>query len=506
MNAIDGERKYSPNKITAILVRRKWQMLAVFLLVVAGVTLGTLRMPKQYSSHMKILVKNERADMVVTANSNIGSGYQGAVSEEQINTEIELLNSSSLLQQVVEKCGLDKRESSRASAVAERGAIAIEKALSRLQKDLSITPVRKANVIEVDYTSTDPRVAVAVLRQLADSYLEAHLKLHSTPGTYEFFASQTAYYENQLGDAEAKLADFRQRDNIVMFSEEEDAILRKASEAEAALSQVEASIREYTDKIADSRTQLAAASPRVVTQSRSGPNQYSVDHLSAMIADLQNRRTELLTKYRSDDRLIAQLDKEISDTQYALEKATKANGLEESTDINPVSQSLEIGMAKDKADLAGMDARRQALALQVQSYRQQLMRLGNATSQYDDLTRTRKEAEDNYLLYARKTEEARIAESLDRQKISNVAIADAPVEPHLPSKPNVPLNLALGILLGGLLSVGTAFAAEYLRQAAPSVHLDAPPRIGGASNVPELLPSELEALTGLAVLAIVDRS
>jgi uncharacterized protein involved in exopolysaccharide biosynthesis len=345
-----------------------------------------------------------------------------------------------------------------------------------------------------------------VLRQLADSYLEAHLKLHSTPGTYEFFASQTAYYENQLGDAEAKLADFRQRDNIVMFSEEEGAILRKASEAEAALSQVEAAIREYTDKIADSRTQLAAASPRVVTQSRSGPNQYSVDHLSAMIADLQNRRTELLTKYRSDDRLIAQIDKEISDTQIALEKATKANGLEESTDINPVSQSLEIAMAKDKADLAGMDARREALALQVHSYRQQLMTLGNATSQYDDLTRTRKEAEDNYLLYARKTEEARIAESLDRQKISNVAIADAPVEPHLPSKPNVPLNLALGILLGGLLSVGSVFAAEYLRQAAPEVHLAAPPRIGAASNVPELLPSELEALTGLAVLAIVDRS
>src|SRR5580698_8806010 len=102
MNAIDDGRKYPPHEITAILSRRKWQMLATFLLVVAGVTIGTLRMPKQYASHMKILVRNERVDMVVTADSHVGSGYQGTVSEEQINTEIELLNSSSLLQQVVE--------------------------------------------------------------------------------------------------------------------------------------------------------------------------------------------------------------------------------------------------------------------------------------------------------------------------------------------------------------------------------------------------------------------
>jgi hypothetical protein len=108
-------------------------------------------------------------------------------------------------------------------------------------------------------------------------------------------------------------------------------------------------------------------------------------------------------------------------------------------------------------------------------------------------------------LYARKTEEARIAESLDRQKISNVAIADTPLEPHVASKPNVRLNLALGVFLAGLLSVGTAFSAEYLGQTAPMVQLAAPPNTGLGHNLHELLPSELEALTGVAVLAIVDR-
>ena len=79
------------------------------------------------------------------------------------------------------------------------------------------------------------------------------------------------------------------------------------------------------------------------------------------------------------------------------------------------------------------------------------MTLADATAAFDDLVRTPKEAEDNYLLYAKKTEEARIAESLDQQKIANVAIAETPIEPHLPSKPNVMLNLALGVLSAGFL-------------------------------------------------------
>ena len=116
-------------------------------------------------------------------------------------------------------------------------------------------------------------------------------------------------------------------------------------------------------------------------------------------------------------------------------------------------------------------------------YRQRLVKLADATAAFDDLVRTQKEAEDNYLLYAKKTEEARIAESLDQQKIANVAIAETPIEPHLPSKPNVMLNLALGVLSAGFLGLGAAFAAEYFRDTVEQ-------------------PRELEGFTGLPVLAI----
>jgi capsular polysaccharide biosynthesis protein len=63
-----------------------------------------------------------------------------------------------------------------------------------------------------------------------------------------------------------------------------------------------------------------------------------------------------------------------------------------------------------------------------------------------------------------------------------VAIAETPVEPHVPSKPNVPLNMALGAMLAAILSLGGAFAADYFLDTVEQ-------------------PRELEELTGLPVLA-----
>jgi uncharacterized protein involved in exopolysaccharide biosynthesis len=482
MTPTDAANTISLKDLAAILARRKWLILVTFFLVVGGVVAVTFLMPKQYETRMKVLVKNERADIIVSPDSNRGTVYRSEVSEAQINSEIELLTSKNLLRQVVVKCGLDSLQHVAESDPVERHSVAVEKAVKRLEKDLTVSAVRRANIIQVEYVDEDPRRAVAVLAVLSEGYLEAHLKVHGTPGTYQFFKGQAERYQGELKDAESRLGEFRRSERIVSLEEQKTVMLQKAANSESALKEAEAGVGEYTQKIADARRQLASADPRVVTQSRIVPNQYSVERLHTMLAELQNRRTLLLTKFRSDDRMVLEADQEISDTQAALEKATKLTAVEQATDVNPIHQTLEIDLAKQQAELAGLEARRQTLAQQSWIYRQQLMKLGNATAAFDDLVRTQKEAEVNYLLYATKKEEARIGESLDQQKIANVAIAESPVEPHVPSKPKVLLNLALGVLLAGFLGLGVGFGAEYLRDTVEQ-------------------PRELEELTGLPVLA-----
>jgi len=486
-----SEAQVSVRDVASVIFRHKLLLCATFLMVALGTAAITLLMPNEYESRMKILVKNTRSDVPITPEQTIGStgnNFESDVSENQINSEIELLTGEDLLKQVVTECGL--YGSSGPSISSKIGlketptsqATQIEEAVRRLAKDLVITPVKKANIIEVKYTSRSPEKAVAVLRKLGDLYLEKHVKLHRPPGTYEFFKTQADQSEAQLQEAEKQLSSFQQSMNVVSLTQQKDQTVQKLTEAKSKLLETETFLREVSDRIAKGQQQLETLAPRVVTQSRALPNQYSVERMNTLIVELQNRRTQLLTKFRSDDRLVKEVDQQLKNTRAALDKASKETATEQSTDLNPLRQSLETELARGRVDQAGATGRREMLAEQVKQYEAQLSRLEGITAEFEDLTRQKKESADNYQLYKKKEEEARITNELDQSKITNVSVAEAPVQSQLPVKPNRPLNLILGVFLGVLLSIGSVVVAEFLRDTV-------------------LTPRELEKLTGDRVLA-----
>jgi len=78
-----------------------------------------------------------------------------------------------------------------------------------------------------------------------------------------------------------------------------------------------------------------------------------------------------------------------------------------------------------------------------------------------DLVRTAKTEEENYLLYLRKQEEARIDDALDRRGILNVAIAEAPAVPVLPAR-SFWIYGFLTVLLAGTGALSCAFTSDFL--------------------------------------------
>jgi uncharacterized protein involved in exopolysaccharide biosynthesis len=485
-----SEAQVSVRDVASVIFRHKLILCVTFLAVVLGTATITFLKPNEYESRMKILVKNTRSDVPITPEQTVGStgnNFENDVSENQINSEIELLTSEDLLKQVVKDCGLYGEGSSISSSLGLKEAprseaTQIEEAARHLAKDLVITPVKKANIIEVKYTSRSAEKAAAVLRRLGDLYLEKHVKLHRPPGTYEFFKTQADQSENQLQEAEKRLSSFQQSMNVVSLTQQKDQTVQKLTEARSKLLETETFLREVSDRIAKGQQQLETLAPRVVTQSRALPNQYSVERMNTLIVELQNRRTQLLTKFRSDDRLVKEVDQQLKNTRAALDKASKETATEQSTDLNPLRQSLEAELARGRVDQAGAIGRREMLAGHVKLYEAQLSRLEGITAEYEDLARQKKESGDNYQLYKKKEEEARITDELDQSKITNVSVAEAPVQSQLPVKPNRPLNLILGVFLGALLSVGSVVIAEFLRDTV-------------------LTPRELEKLTGQKVLA-----
>lgn len=452
---------------------------SVVCLGIFGMTAAiSLLLPKQYESSMKVLVKSERADLVVSPEANPAAAPRGEVTESQINSEIELLTSSELLADVVNRCQLAKERKD------DGREIAVEKAIRQLRKNLKIAPARKADIINVAFTADSPKRAASVLSQLATSYLEMHLRVHRTAGTQDFFRNQTDRYASDLKTYETQLNDFRKRNNLVSIGQQKDLIVRKLLDSRSDFQQADTAWREASKQVEDLERQLNGQTQRVVTQNRTAPNQYSVERLNTMLAELRNRRSQSLMKFRADDRTVVEIDEEIANTQAALDSAKKLASTEQVTDLNPAYTAIERSLGEAQIRRNALAVRRDSLGATSAGYRNQLAHLETETGDYDSLARGAKKAEENYLLYARKQEEARIANSLDQQKVANVSLAEAPVEHLLPTKPNLGLNLLIGAALAIFASLAAVFGLEYLR---------------GEFHT----PAQIEHETGVPVLATV---
>jgi uncharacterized protein involved in exopolysaccharide biosynthesis len=471
--------------VLTVAFRRQWVILTLFVTVFGGVALATSRLPPTYRSEMKILVKNERADLVVTpvADSN-GDIIRGQVDETVINSEIELLTSTDLLKKVV----LERKlyvQPARLPADAPPDPVAVQQGITWLKMDLSIIPVRKSNIIQVSYGARSPEAAAKVLDTLASAYLEAHLQLHRTPGAAEFFRIQKARYQENLQQAEEKLLTFQDQKKIYLMAQQKERALESLNTSQVQLREAQAALAEATARVNVLQAQHAKSEPVIVSASRTFPLQGTIERLTTMLPELENRRSQLTMKLLPDDRLVREVEEEIANTRAELERQRNSHLVDQTTSVNPVWQAYEEELSRARATQAGLQARNDVLATATRTHQETLGQLQAVTNEFEDLQRLVKESEESYLLYSSKEEEARIADLLDQQKISNVALAESPTESPIPAGPNVPLNLALGLVLAVLVGFGAAIALEVVT--ATTVHT----------------PAEIELGTGVPVLGVI---
>ncbi len=139
---------------------------------------------------------------------------------------------------------------------------------------------------------------------------------------------------------------------------------------------------------------------------------------------------------------------------------------DETTDKNADYEWAKGEVEKARVDMKGLQARQAATSAQLKEYRSLARQLGEDAITQDDLTSSEKAAQDNYLLYVKKREEARMGDALDEGGIVNVAIAEQPVAPALPVWPPAAVVL-VGFVTALASGTGAAFAADYLD---PALH------------------------------------
>ncbi|MEJ2008954.1 MAG: GumC family protein, partial [Acidobacteriota bacterium] len=466
---IEGGKMLSPTlrDLLAVVFRHRLLITVSFIGIVLGATVTSFLLPPQYQAHMTILVKHERVDPVITSGPNtVPEPNSQLVTEQDLNTEVEMIKSRDLLVKVVKACGLQHSSPFfwhflHPAAVPGEN-LRVAEAVRGLAKDLSVEPIKKSSMIEVSYTSSNPILASRVLTALAKDYLVKHLKIHRFPEAYDFFDQQAEQYHNALDVDEKRLVGFsgEQGQGAVSPHLQMDLVLREANHFDAVLWQARSLIAQTQERIRSLKSQMATTPRRVTTEDRQSDNPQLLASLRSSLATLELKRTELLQEYEPSYRLVKEVEAQIVQARAAIAGQKDAPVQEKSTNRNPTFQWLDEELAKANADLATYRAQAEATQQIIDTYRTRAVSLEQKQIAHEDLMRNVKVAETNYLLYLKKAEEANISNALDNKRIDNVAIAEAATVPPFPVH-STGLFLSIGVLLAALVSLGSAFVADY---------------------------------------------
>jgi polysaccharide biosynthesis transport protein len=149
---------------------------------------------------------------------------------------------------------------------------------------------------------------------------------------------------------------------------------------------------------------------------------------------------------------------------------------------NPTYQATQTSLLEARADLEAASKDLPVILEQIDALSARLAERSRQQSNYQDLVREYQIDDENYRAYLQAVQQARIADDLNKEKASTVAVFDAAhLYSALPTKPRTLLIIGSGTALGLILGLSLAFLLETLDERLNT-------------------PWQVNKLTGLAVL------
>lgn len=456
----DAEKLGGGSRVLAhhlsVIRRRKWIIIAcVFGALLVGLLVTLLMTPKfTASSTLEI----ERETRNFTQVQGVENAEGSAIDLEFYETQYGLLKAESLADRVATKLHLYENQQffSTYGASEADGWFADGKltkaALPREQRirlagdilldNFELLPVRQSRLIDIEFTSLDPRFSQQVLMSWNENFIEETLERRSKATSYarDFLENRLGQLRTRIEQSERALVDYATRNGIVNLPATTDANGGQTGERSLTADYLSAINRELAQ----------ATAARIQAQSRAGAGGDAVTEglENDAIGRLRERRGELSAEY--------------------------ARLMEEMTDVHPTAQALQAQITKLdsvikreeqrvsqtlRENFTSSRERERELESRVDQLKSGLLDLRRRTVQYNILER---EVDTNRELYdalLQRFKEIGVAGGVG---VNNISVVVPPALPQEPSSPRPLLNLFLAALAGIALGLGTAFALEQL--------------------------------------------
>jgi len=433
------EKLLSLRDFLNIVFKHKVAIILLAVLIASTVTILTYLWPFTYEASSKILVKFERGAVSLSPVSpSPAAPLTMRRMEEDIRSEIEILNNKYLIEWVVRNLWDDftKLPIEKPESLWGKVKISLKKALlwmrdqiygigysldlteklspfeaqvNSVQKNLKIDAIRDSNVIEVKFRSWYPELSAKVVNKLTDFYLEQHIKVHKTPRAHEFFTDQKQLLETSLRRVEEELKNFKQQWSISSMDSQKKLLL---------------------------------------------------ENFSALMFDHKNIQSEMMETKERVDWLKNKLSQR---TNYKQPETMPPAMLGADT----VYKELEKEMLVRQSALEGLKAKSDEQGKNLEYYRSMIRTLDEKEMELKRMERELGIVEENYKRYLTRLEDARVSDAMDLERISNVSVIEPATVPVSPIRrvsfiPNRVLHIAVGIIVGMIVGLVYAFLAEHL--------------------------------------------
>ena len=403
-----------PNQLAAYLRltrKYKWVFITNALLCGLAAFVITRFEPAEYEANASVEI-NDETNEAPTVQSVSLAPASSATDATEIQTQIEILRSNSLVGRVVSALKLDAAIRPQPPSLKDRLFLWLglplgspptprEEAIAEAQKRLDVSPVRGSRLIKIIFTSAQPELAAKFVNRLTHEFVEQHLELRlaSTSRTSNWLSGQLQELRTKLQRSEQDLQSYAlesgllytgSKDRTNVADDEMRLIQNELSKAQAdrivketrfelthkspleALSEVldDPSWRDYENRLTALRQQLADL--KALYQ----PNYYKVQQLEAQVKELSDavnrQRTNLFNKieneYHAASRREELLLRDYKEQAHVISdqdaKAVRYNILKDEVDTNrqlydamlQKVKALGVSSAMKATNLAVVDA------------------------------------------------------------------------------------------------------------------------------------------------------
>jgi polysaccharide biosynthesis transport protein len=427
-------------KLFLLTLRARWLLFALaFVLTVAAATAATLALPKSYKATASLLVDAKEEQSLDSALRPM------LMPQEMVNylqTQTDILTSEKVARKVVEDLNLASDpatvEDFEKAGGARRGATLEDWLVESLHQGLEVE-TSQSSVIQVSFTSGNPRSAAAIANAFANAFIRTTLELRVEP-TREaaaWFDEQLKSLRQNLEDAQAKLTEYHRSAGIVSADEQYDV-----ESTRLAL---------LADQVARAQEQSSGWRSREQQARESLVLLGSTERLPEVLENpfIQRLKEELM---RGEARL-SQLS-----TQYGVNHPQYQRQVLENEGMRTKLRSemekvvSSMGNAAELSKQRAEDLRR-ALAAQ-------RARVLDLKGDRNELTVLRRNADSAERAYDTAMQRFVASQVDSRANQANVSILNEASPPRRAHRPRTRLNIAVSLVVGMLLGVAAVLLAE----------------------------------------------